>query len=83
LLVGEIAKTEQLNVSDEEVEKANRKVAELSREEISRVRSHYAAPEQKESLRFQLLEDKVLEVLEKSAAIEDGGPLAEDKRQLL
>ncbi len=83
LLVGEIAKKENLTVSNDEVEKQIEKVAELSREEISRVRAHYAAPEQKESLRFQLLEDKVLDLLEKDAKIEDGGPLAEDKRQLL
>lgn len=83
LLVGELAKRDNVAVSDEEVDAQIEKIAEMSREEVSRIRAHYAAPERREGLRFQLIEDKVLDALEKSAKITEGEPLSEDKRQLL
>lgn len=83
LLVGEMAKAEKLEVSDAEIEAEIERLAELSQQEVSRVRAAYADRDRKENLRFQLLEDKVLTLLEQNAKLTDTDPLPEDKRQLL
>jgi trigger factor len=83
LLVGELAKAEKLEVSDEDIEAEITRLADLSQQDPLRVRSMYKDRDRRDNLRFQLLEDKVLGLLEQNATVSDADPLPEDKRQLL
>jgi trigger factor len=82
LLLAEVAKAESIDVSEDDVEKQIQSFAEMSKQDVTRVRAAYADPNRKESLRLQLLDEKVLDNLIAAAEVSDGEMLPEEERQL-
>ncbi|MCC6806623.1 MAG: trigger factor [Deltaproteobacteria bacterium] len=82
LLLAEVAKAETLDVSEEDVDKQIESFAEMSKQDVTRVRAAYADPQRKEALRLQLIDEKVLDMLIAAADVSDGEPLPVEERQL-
>jgi trigger factor len=82
LLLAEVATVEKIDVTEEDVEKQLESFAEMSKQDITRVRAAYADPQRKEALRMQLIDEKVLDSLIAAAEVTDGEPLPEEERQL-
>lgn len=70
LLLGEIARTEKLEVSDDEVEQELKATAERSGKHIAKVRAEHQG-QQRERLEARLLENKLLEYLRSRATIRE------------
>ncbi len=71
LLMAEIAKRNQVRIGDNEIEEALRELAEQSRQEVTRLRAEYKDPKKREMLIGMILENKVLELIQSKAVIED------------
>lgn len=82
LILAEVARVEKIDVSEADVDKQIESFAEMSKQDITRVRAAYADPSRKEALRLQLVDEKVLDLLINDAKTEDGDPLPEEERQL-
>lgn len=72
LLLGAIADQEKIDVSDQDLEAKLTEIAEQSGKHVAKVRAEYQG-ERRESLRSQLLQDKLLEYLLSRATITDAG----------
>jgi trigger factor len=71
LVMAEIAKRSGLKVTDDDVEKAYRELAEQSGKNVARIKAQYQDKTQREMLLGMILEDKVLDIVQGAAKIED------------
>ena len=69
LLMGEVAKTEEMEVSSSELDAAIESRIEDGGAQAERVRAHYEVPENRRALLFKLLEDKVVAFLLEHAQV--------------
>lgn len=63
LLLLEVAKAAEIDVNEEELQAEIDKVAEGAGDQAERVRAHYNDPEQRERLKFRMMEDRTVELL--------------------
>lgn len=68
LVLQEYAEKENIEVSDEEIEAEIGRLAERAGKDAGRVRRNYRNPEQRDTLRFRLRQEKALDTLVKRAA---------------
>ncbi len=73
LLMAEIATEKEIKVSEEDIEQGYVELAEQTGKNVAKVRVEYRQREKREMLIGMILEDKVLDLLEKSANITDAG----------
>lgn len=73
LLMGELARQQELTVTREEVEERLAKIAEQTGKHIAKVRVEYAG-ERRESLENKILEDKLLDYLLSRATVTEAPP---------
>lgn len=78
LLFGEVARAQQIAVSDEDVDAKLAEIAEKTGKHIAKVRADYQG-ERRQDLEAQLLEQKLLEFLLSKATIEDVEPTNESE----
>lgn len=71
LLMAEIAKKQGMQVTDEDIQKAYKELAEQTGKNVAKIKSQYQDPKQREMLIGLIVEDKVLNLIEASAKIED------------
>lgn len=71
LLLIEVAKAAGLEVSDEEVQAEIDKMAADAGEQATRVKATYSDPEQRDRLRYKMLDDKTLAYLREHAHIKE------------
>ncbi len=71
LLMAEIAKQESIKIGDPEIEEGLKELAEQSGKNVARLRAEYADPKRREMLVGMILENKVLDIIEAKAKIED------------
>lgn len=71
LLMAEIAKEQQLQITDEDIEKGYVELAEQQGKEVARVKAEYRDPKRREILLAMILEDKILDIMESKANITD------------
>ncbi len=72
LLMAEIAKENKLEVTDADIEKGYEELAAQSGKNVARVKAEYREPNKRQMLIGMILEDKVLDLLEKNAKISAG-----------
>jgi trigger factor len=73
LLFGAMADQQKIEVSDEDLEARMKEIADQSGKHVAKVRAEYQG-ERRDSLRSQLLQNKLLEYLLSRATITDAGP---------
>jgi trigger factor len=73
LLFGAIADQQKIEVSDQDLEAKLKELADQSGKHVAKVRAEYQG-ERRDSLRSQLLQNKLLEYLLSRATITDAGP---------
>ena len=71
LLMAEIAKQQGIKIGNEEIEDGLKELAEQSGKNLAKVRAEYSSPKQREMLIGMILENKVLDIMEAKAKIED------------
>jgi trigger factor len=71
LLMAEIAKTKQVKVDNDDIEKGYVELAEQTGKNVNKVKAEYRDPKKREMLIAMILEDKILDMLEGAAKIED------------
>lgn len=71
LIMAEIAKREAIQIGNEQIEDGLKELAEQTGKNVARVRAEYADPKKREMLIGMILENKVLDVIEKKASISD------------
>jgi len=71
LLMAEVAKEKGLTISDEDIEKGYKELAEEAGKNINKIKAEYRDPQKQEMLRAMILEDKILDLLEGAATITD------------
>jgi trigger factor len=71
LLMAEIAKKEGIKIGEEDIEKGLAELAEQSGKNIAKVRAEYRDAKRREMLIGMILENKVLDIIEAKAKIED------------
>lgn len=71
LLMAEIAKEAQIQVTDEDIEKGYAELAEQTGKQVAKVKAEYRDPKRREILLAMILEDKILDILESKANITD------------
>ena len=71
LLMAEIAKAKGLQVTDEDIQNAYKELAEQTGKNINKIKSQYQDPKQREMLIGLIVEDKVLNLIEAAAKIEE------------
>jgi trigger factor len=71
LLMAEIAKSKSMQVTDEDIQKAYVELAEQSGKNVAKIKSQYQDPKQREMLIGLIVEDKVLNLIEAAAKLED------------
>lgn len=71
LLMAEIAKRSQVQVKDEDIQKAYAELAEQLGKNINKIKAQYQEPRQREVLIAMILEDKVLNLIEAAALVTD------------
>lgn len=71
LLMAEIAKRQGLRIGNEEIEEGLKELAQQSGKNLARVRAEYSDPKAREMLIGMILENKVLDIIESKAKIED------------
>jgi len=77
LLMAEIAKHKQIQVGEQDIQKAYEELAEQTGQNINKIKVQYREPKQREMLVGMILEDKVLTIIEEAAKIEDEAPSSE------
>lgn len=70
LLRDEVAKAENIEVTEDEVEQEMQRIAEVSGETIAAVKMRYASDDQRDRLRGRIFEGRVLQFLAQNAEIE-------------
>lgn len=71
LLMAEIAKEKEVKVDQEDMEKGYVELAEQTGKNVSRIKAEYRDKQRREMLVGMILEDKVLDLMEKAANITD------------
>jgi trigger factor len=71
LLMAEIAKKEGIKIGDEDIEKGIAELAEQSGKNVAKVRAEYRDAKRREMLIGMILENKVLDIIEAKAKIEE------------
>lgn len=71
LLMAEIAKEAQIQVTDEDIEKGYAELAEQTGKQVAKVKAEYRDPKRREILIAMILEDKILDIIESKAKITD------------
>jgi trigger factor len=71
LLMAEIAKKSQIKIGEPEIEEALKELAEQSGKPVAKVRAEYADAKRREMLIGMILENKVLDLIEAKATIEE------------
>jgi trigger factor len=71
LLMAEIAKKNQMKIGEPEIEEALKELAEQSGKPVAKVRAEYAEAKRREMLIGMILENKVLDLIESKANIEE------------
>jgi trigger factor len=71
LLMAEIAKEKQVKVTEEDMEKGYAELAEQSGKNVAKVKAEYREKQKRDMLVGMILEDKVLDLLEKAAKISE------------
>ncbi len=71
LLMAEIAKEKGLQVTGEDIEKGYSELAEQSGKNVAKIKAEYREKEKRDMLVGMILEDKVLDLLEKAAKISE------------
>jgi len=72
LLMAEIAKRESIKIGDEQIEEALKEMAEQTGKNVAKLRAEYRDQKRREMLVGMILENKVLDIIEAKAKIEDG-----------
>lgn len=72
LLMAEVAKKEALQIGDAEIEKGLEELAEQSGKNVAKLRVEYREPQKREMLIGMILENKVLDIIQAKAKIEEG-----------
>jgi trigger factor len=71
LLMAEIAKKEGIKIGDEDIEKGLQELAEQSGKNVAKLRAEYRDQKKREILIGMILENKVLDIIEAKAKIEE------------
>ncbi len=71
LLMAEIAKQQGIKIGDAEIEEGMKELAEQTGKNLAKVRAEHADPKKREMLIGMILENKVLDIIESKAKIED------------
>lgn len=71
LLMAEIAKKEGIKIGDPEIEEGLKELAEQSGKNVAKLRAEYRDPKRREMLIGMILENKVLDIIEAKAKIEE------------
>jgi trigger factor len=71
LLMAEVAKKEALKIGDEEIEKGLEELAAQSGKNVAKLRVEYREPQKREMLVGMILENKVLDIIQSKAKIEE------------
>lgn len=71
LLMAEIAKRENIQIGDAEIEEGLKELSEQTGKNIAKLRAEYREPKQREMLIGIILENKVLDIIESKAKIEE------------
>lgn len=71
LLMAEIAKKSQIKIGDPEIEEALKELAEQAGKPVAKLRAEYNDQKRREMLIGMILENKVLDLIESKATIED------------
>ncbi|MCC6648791.1 MAG: trigger factor [Polyangiaceae bacterium] len=69
LVMATIAKKEGVMVNDEDIEKAYVELAEQTGKNVARVKADYREPKKREVLIGMILEDKILDIIEKKSTV--------------
>jgi trigger factor len=72
LLMAEVAKKEELKIGDAEIEKGLEELAEQTGKNVAKLRVEYREPQKREMLIGMILENKVLDIIQAKAKIEEG-----------
>lgn len=72
LLMAEIAKAKAIVLTEEDIEKGYQELAEQTGKNVAKVKAEYRDPKKQEMLRGMILEDKILDVIEAAAKIDQG-----------
>jgi trigger factor len=71
LLMAEIAKEAQIKVTDEDIEKGLLELAEQMGQQVAKMRVEYRDPKKREMLVGMIIEDKILDIIESKAKINE------------
>ncbi|MEZ4230865.1 MAG: trigger factor [Polyangiaceae bacterium] len=71
LLMAAIAKKEEIKIGDPEIEEGLKELAEQTGKNVAKLRAEYREPQKREMLIGMILENKVLDLIEGKAKIED------------
>jgi trigger factor len=71
LLMAEVAKKEALKIGDDEIEKGLEELAQQSGKNVAKLRVEYREPAKREMLIGMILENKVLDIIQAKAKIEE------------
>ena len=71
LLMAEIARTKQVQVTEEDLEKGYATLAERSGKNAAKIRAEYRDPSKREQMVGMILEDKILTILEEAANVSE------------
>lgn len=72
LLMAEVAKKEALQIGNEDIEKGLEELAQQSGKNVAKLRVEYRDPQKREMLIGMILENKVLDIIQAKAKIEEG-----------
>ena len=72
LLMAEVAKKEALQIGDTDIEKGLEELAEQSGKNVAKLKVEYREPQKREMLIGMILENKVLDIIQAKAKIEEG-----------
>jgi trigger factor len=72
LLMAEVAKKESIQIGNEEIEKGLEELAAQSGKNVAKLRVEYREPQKREMLIGMILENKVLDIIQAKAKIEEG-----------
>jgi trigger factor len=72
LLMAEVAKKEALQIGDAEIEEGLKELAEQTGKNVAKLRVEYREPQKREMLIGMILENKVLDIIQAKAKIEEG-----------
>ena len=70
LLMAEIAKLKQIQVTEQDIDKGYEELAEQTGKNVAKVKAEYRDAKKREQLIGMILEDKILDVIEGAAKLE-------------